>query len=127
MFVTAPDPGPVLLPDGTRAPPAIQAHSSARARELGKQLSERGARFYGAYWCSHCINQKETLGKEAFGTIPYFECAEDGANSRRPECKAAGVQGYPTWQLDGKLFPGERDLDELELMLLGEAVAGETP
>ena len=35
-------------------------------------------------------------------------------------CSKHGVQGYPTWQLDGKLVPGERDLDGIEEMLLGE-------
>ena len=102
------------------APPAIRASSSARALGIAKQLQARGARFYGAYWCSHCRDQKEALGAEAMRLVPYLECDANGAGSRRAECTAAGIRGYPTWQLDGALFAGERDLDELELMLAGE-------
>ena len=53
--------------------------------------------------------------------VPYLECDANGKDSRRAECSAAGIRGYPTWQLDGKLFPGERDLDQLEAMLRGDA------
>jgi len=102
-------------------PPVTRSPSSPRALKLAEQLSERGGRFFGAYWCSHCANQKETLGVEAMRLVPYLECDENGLNSRRAECRAAGIKGYPTWQLDGKLFPGERDLDELEAMLRGDS------
>jgi hypothetical protein len=40
---------------------------------------------FGAYWCSHCINQKEILGREVFtGTsavLQYIECDADGASA----------------------------------------------
>ena len=55
--------------------------------------------------------------------VPYLECDENGKNSRRSECVAAGVKGYPTWQVDGKLFPGEKDLGEIEEMLAGKLAA----
>ena len=90
------------------------------ALDIAKRLQARNAQFYGAYWCSHCANQKEILGKEAMSLIPYNECDKDGVNSKRAQCKEAGISGYPTWSLDGKLYPGERDLDELENMLKGE-------
>ena len=83
------------------APPKIRSVSSSRALDLARQLKARGGRFYGAYWCSHCINQKETLGAEAMRLVPYIECDANGLNSRRSECTAAGVRGYPTWQLGG--------------------------
>ena len=38
--------------------------------------------------------------------VPYIECDAEGANSRRALCSESGVKGYPTWQLDGQLFPG---------------------
>eukprot|EP00965_Chrysotila_dentata_P056272 1866890-Pleurochrysis_carterae.AAC.1 len=44
---------------------------------------------------------------EAFVKLEYVECDEDGDNSQKPLCRAEGVRGYPTWQLDGKLFPGD--------------------
>lgn len=102
------------------APPQIRSKSTTRALDIAKRLQARNAQFYGAYWCSHCANQKEILGKEAMSLIPYNECDKDGVNSKRAQCKEAGISGYPTWSLDGKLYPGERDLDELENMLKGE-------
>lgn len=29
-------------------------------------------------------------------------------------CKAADIPGFPTWDIDGKLYPGEQTLEELE-------------
>jgi len=105
------------LDDGPRSPPAITQHSSPRALSLASRMAAHDARMFGAYWCSHCINQKETLGMEAFVKLEYVECDEDGDNSQKPLCRAEGVRGYPTWQLDGKLFPGERSISELEEIL----------
>jgi len=55
-----------------------------------------------------------TLGKEAFGKVQYIECAKDGINSQTSYCKEKQVPGYPTWEIGGKLYPGEQELDELE-------------
>ena len=107
-------------PAGPGQPPITRAHSSRKALDLATQLQARGGKFYGAWWCSHCANQKETLGVEAMASVPYLECDAEGKNSRRSECTAAGVRGYPTWSLDGKLFPGEKDLDEIADMLAGK-------
>jgi len=111
--------------DEVVAPPVIRSKSSARAMEIARRLEARGAQFYGTYWCSHCRDQKETLGKEAMRLVTYNECDADGKNSKRAECKAVGVKGYPTWLLDGKLYPGERDLDGLDAMLKGEVASQE--
>ena len=112
---------PALATDGSPGrPPKIMSHSSTRAMEVAKALRAKGAKFYGAYWCSHCADQKETMGAEAMALLPYLECDANGESSRRDECRAAGVKGYPTWQVDGKLFPGDRDLSTLEAILRGE-------
>ena len=71
----------------------------------------------GAYWCSHCGDQKEALGAEAFATLPYVECAADGRDANRALCTSAGITGYPKWQIDGKLYSGEKDLAGLEEIL----------
>lgn len=109
------------------SPPTIQARSSPQALDIARQLQARGAKFYGAFWCSHCRDQKETLGAEAMKLVPYMECAPDGAYNKRGECQAAEIKGYPTWILDGKQYPGERSLEQLEQMLAGKAEAGEPP
>jgi uncharacterized membrane protein len=94
--------------------PAIETESSTRAVALAEKLQGLDAKMYGAYWCSHCIDQKELFGKQAFSKIQYVECSKDGVNSNFPLCKANDVPGYPSWQIQGKLYPGEQELDELE-------------
>ena len=46
--------------------------------ELAKRLKAAGARMYGAFWCSHCFEQKQAFGKEAMADFPYVECYPDG-------------------------------------------------
>jgi uncharacterized membrane protein len=96
------------------SPPPITTVSSERAMLLSQDLKLLNAKMYGAYWCSHCYDQKQSLGKQAFARIQYFECAPEGKNSQRDVCKERDVPGYPTWEIDGKLYPGERELEELE-------------
>ncbi|OEU12729.1 VKOR-domain-containing protein [Fragilariopsis cylindrus CCMP1102] len=95
--------------------------SSKRALALAKTLNTMDAKMYGAYWCSHCFDQKEVFGKQVFNrdeaskfNIEYVECAKDGSNSQTKLCKSKEVPGYPTWEIKGKLYPGEQELDELE-------------
>ena len=49
--------------------------------------------------------------------VDYYECAADGFASRRSQCQERGVRGYPTWEINGKFYPGERSLDELQSLL----------
>lgn len=100
------------------SPPPITTASSERAVALSTQLQALNAKMYGAYWCSHCYDQKERLGKEAFARVQYIECSQDGKNSQRSLCQERDVPGYPTWEINGKLFPGERELDELEAIIV---------
>lgn len=99
-------------------PPVTQA-SSARAVAVAKALRAKGAKMYGAYWCSHCLSQKQLLGKEAMQFVDYVECAKDGDSSRAVLCEANKVPGYPTWEVGGRLYPGEMDIAELEVMAAG--------
>jgi uncharacterized membrane protein len=80
---------------------------------LAKHLTEIGAKKYGAFWCPHCYEQKELFGKEAFKEIDYIECDPQGENPQRDVCIAAKIQSFPTWEIDGKLYPGTKLLDEL--------------
>ena len=76
-------------------------------------MNSLDARMFGAFWCSHCYEQKQALGLEAMRSIPYVECDREGYNGRRDLCKEKEVPGYPTWEINGELFPGERSLGEL--------------
>jgi uncharacterized membrane protein len=99
-------------------PPPITTTSSDRALLLSESLSRYHAKMYGAYWCGHCHDQKQAFGQVAFQKIPYIECSTEGIQSQTPLCKEKNVPGYPTWEIDGKLYPGERELDELEDILV---------
>ena len=37
-----------------------------------------------------------------------------GVDNKVEMCKAANIPGFPTWEIDGKLYPGEQTLEELE-------------
>ncbi|MGB0563533.1 MAG: vitamin K epoxide reductase family protein [Spirulinaceae cyanobacterium] len=82
---------------------------------LAEHLTEVDAKMYGAYWCPHCRDQKNLFGKEAFEKVIYVECADDATKDEpKPEqCEAAGVQSYPTWEIDGELQPGQMPLERL--------------
>jgi thiol-disulfide isomerase/thioredoxin len=75
---------------------------------LAECLTESGAKFYGAYWCPHCIDQKEMFG-DAIDSAPYVECTEEEV-----ACNAAGITGYPTWIFgDGTMTQGAQSLETL--------------
>ncbi len=59
-------------------------------------ISESGAKFYGAFWCSHCKAQKDMFGSSA-KYLPYIECSSGQGNPQFSVCNAAGIQSYPTW------------------------------
>jgi len=94
-------------------PPAITEKSSPEALRIAKELKKLNAKFYGAFWCSHCYDQKQALGKEAMAMIPYVECDKDGHNSQRKLCKEKKIPGYPSWEINGEIYPGEQKLSEL--------------
>jgi uncharacterized membrane protein len=96
------------------APPAVETDSSPRTMALAKSLQSLNAKMYGAYWCSHCFDQKELFGKQALRLIDYVECSKEGVNSQTKLCKENKVPGYPTWEIQGELYPGQQELDELE-------------
>lgn len=97
--------------------PKITKTSSPRAMLIGDRLKVLNAKMYGAFWCSHCNNQKQELGIEASKLFTYVECAKDGINSQYLMCKEEKIPGFPTWQINGELYPGEKSLSELETLL----------
>lgn len=76
-------------------------------------LEEKGAAFYGAYWCPACNDQKALFGN-AKNKIPYVECSLPNRGGQTSECTAAGIQSYPTWEFaDGERVSGVVPLAEL--------------
>ncbi|MFZ0275815.1 MAG: hypothetical protein WA254_23525 [Candidatus Sulfotelmatobacter sp.] len=72
-------------------------HSNHRYDGFAQCLASKQAKMYGLYWCPHCSEQKEMFGK-AFQYVPYTECAIKGSHDITPECKAAGIKLFPSWQ-----------------------------
>lgn len=97
---------------GEAGPPITSTSSSAQLA-LAEHLSKVGAKMYGAFWCPHCHDQKELFGKEAFKQITYVECDPQGQNPQPDVCQAAKIQGYPTWEIDGKFYSGTQTLEQL--------------
>ncbi|MCC6174509.1 MAG: vitamin K epoxide reductase family protein [Chloroflexi bacterium] len=99
-----------LLSGYSAAPqPAV---ASEYARGLAEHLSDSGAKFYGAYWCPHCQQQKALFGP-ASALLPYVECDPRGQDAHPDQCQAAGVVAYPTWVIDGQKVEGTQSLAQL--------------
>ena len=74
---------------------------------FAKCLTENSVVMYGTEWCSHCKDQKKEFGS-SFRFATFVDC--DG---QKEACDRAGVQGYPTWVIDGKIYPGVKGLPVL--------------
>ncbi|XP_019444862.1 PREDICTED: thiol-disulfide oxidoreductase LTO1 [Lupinus angustifolius] len=94
----------------------ISASSTPFAQSLARHLHSIGARMYGAFWCSHCLEQKEMFGREAAKELDYVECFPEGYRTGTKMLKAcidAKIEGFPTWIINGQVLSGEQELLEL--------------
>ncbi|MEG4132357.1 vitamin K epoxide reductase family protein [Microcoleus sp. Pol11C1] len=100
---------------GTAKETSMNTTTSSGTSEmaLARHLKRVGAKMYGSFTCDHCQMQKESFGKEAARIINYIECNPQGKNARRDLCEAAKIQGTPTWEINGKFYPGQKSLQEL--------------
>lgn len=75
---------------------------------LAQCLKDKGAIFYGAFWCPHCQEQKKTFGNSA-KLLPYVECSNPDGKTQTQVCIDKQVQSYPTWEFtDGSRLNGEQ-------------------
>lgn len=95
------------------APPLVTTVSGQAEINLARHLTEIGVKEYGAYWCPHCHEQKLLFGKQASALLDYVECDPKGQNSRTSLCQTAGIKGFPTWEIKGKLYEGVQSLSKL--------------
>ncbi len=76
-------------------------------------LKDKGATFYGAFWCPHCKAQKQMFGSSA-KLLPYVECSTADASGQTQICIDKKVSSYPTWEFtDGSRLNGEIPLAQL--------------
>ncbi|MES3031721.1 MAG: thioredoxin domain-containing protein [Patescibacteria group bacterium] len=76
-------------------------------------LKDKGAVFYGAFWCTHCQAQKKLFGSSV-KLLPYVECSTADARGQTQECTDKKISGYPTWEFaDESRLNGEIPLVKL--------------
>ena len=76
--------------------------------QFAQCLAEKKLTMYGAYWCSHCQNEKKAFG-DSFKYVPYIECTQ-----QTKLCLDKGIEGYPTWiDAAGQKYAGEQGLSGL--------------
>ena len=76
-------------------------------------LKDKGAIFYGAFWCPHCQSQKKLFGSSV-PLLPYIECSTADGNGQTQICKDKNIASYPTWDFaDGSRLTGEVPLAQL--------------
>lgn len=82
---------------------------------FAKCLGEKGAKFYGAFWCPHCTAQKKLFGS-AKESLPYIECSTPDAQGQLKVCTDLNIETYPTWTFAN----GEKITGEVPLATLAE-------
>ena len=85
-------------------------------------LKDKGALFYGAFWCPHCQNQKAMFGSSD-KLLPYVECSTPDGKGQLPLCREKNIEGYPTWTF----ADGTREAGELDLAILAQKTGCELP
>lgn len=91
----------------------ITTESGSAEIALAEHLNQIGAKKYGAFWCPHCYEQKQLFGKTAFDKVDYIECAPEGLNPQPQACQEAGIRSFPSWEINGKIYPGTQPLERL--------------
>lgn len=106
--------GSFFIPKKTQAPGQLDSFAQC--------LKDKGAIFYGAYWCSHCNNQKEKFG-DSKKLLPYVECSTPDGKGQLKVCEDAKIDGYPTWVF----ADGSRQSGEIPLEVLGQKTGCQLP
>ena len=91
----------------------VTSESKNESIELAKYLKNNGVVIYSAYWCPNCLNQSELFGKQAYKELNVVECARDGKNSQTQLCIDKKIQGFPSWEINGKIILGLQTLNDL--------------
>ncbi len=91
----------------------VQAQKPGKYDNLAQCLNDKGAKFYGAFWCPHCQATKAMFGKSA-KLLPYIECSTADGKSQLPICADKDIKGYPTWIFaDESRLSGEQTIQAL--------------
>lgn len=104
----------VIIVIGVTAYAIKQSATQSKALEPFAQcLTESGAKFYGAFWCPHCNQQKALFGR-SHRELPYVECSTPDRNNQTEICMEENIESYPTWKFaDGSISSGVTSLEVL--------------
>jgi thiol-disulfide isomerase/thioredoxin len=107
----------VLLVLGTIAAILLRANSipagPGKYDAFAQCLKDKGATFYGAFWCPHCQAEKALFGSSVH-LLPYVECSTPDGSAQTQICIDKKIQSYPTWIFaDGSELNGEIPLQQL--------------
>ena len=91
----------------------VTSESTKESIDFAKYLKSNGVVKYSAYWCPNCLYQSELFGKQAYKELNVVECATDGKNSQTQLCIDKKIQGFPSWEVNGKIILGVLTLKEL--------------
>ncbi len=81
--------------------------------EFATCLKDKGAVFYGAFWCPHCQAEKKLFGSSA-KLLPYVECSTADGSGQLQVCIDKDIKSYPTWEFaDMSRLTGEIPLQQL--------------
>lgn len=118
----------VILVLGTVVTVVVRSKTASPANLSGKYdgfaqcLKDKGAIFYGAFWCPHCKAQKDLFGSSV-KFLPYVECSTLDAKNQTQTCIDKNIASYPTWE-----FADESRLTgEITLLQLSEKTSCELP
>ena len=92
---------------------SIRKSTPSKLDGFAQCLKDKGAVFYGAFWCSHCQDQKKLFGT-AKRLLLYVECSTPDGKGQRPVCALKKIEGYPAWDFaDGTREGGLLSLKKL--------------
>lgn len=110
LLLTTPSTGSAIA---QQAAPKVTTKSGVREIALAKHLRKIGAKLYTAYWCPYCHKQQQRFGVEAIRQIEVIECDPRGVRPQVQACRSKGIRYFPSWEINGKIYPGNHTLESL--------------
>ncbi len=96
------------------------ARANPAADEILSKLIENGATFYGASWCGFTKKQLAELKITETDSkgLDYVDC-----ETQEEHCQSKGIDAFPTWQINGQMYPGYYPIEKLSELLRTKQVS----
>jgi hypothetical protein len=83
--------------------------SSGVSAEIAEYIGVHSV-LYVQTGCSHCIEQENLFGEN----VKYLTIVDCFVESDRQKCIDAGIEGTPTWIINGKKYVGVQPIEKLK-------------